>query len=68
MATGSVPVRSTRRCTRWRLRDCCLRAREVIEGRSRRSYSITKSGRRVLNETTVQLRELANEVLGEGNW
>ena len=41
---------------------------EVVEGRSLRSYSITKSGRRVLKETMVQLRELANEVLGEGNW
>lgn len=41
---------------------------EVVEGRSLRSYSITRSGRRVLKETTVQLRELANEVLGEGNW
>jgi DNA-binding PadR family transcriptional regulator len=41
---------------------------EVIEGRSRRSYVITKSGRRVLDETVVQLRELATEVLGEGSW
>jgi DNA-binding PadR family transcriptional regulator len=41
---------------------------EVIGGRSRRSYSITKSGRRVLEETTLQLRELASEVLGPGNW
>lgn len=38
---------------------------QVIEGRSRRSYSITKSGRRVLNETKVLLRELADEVLGD---
>ncbi len=41
---------------------------EVVEGRSLRSYSITKSGRRVLKETMVQLRRLATEVLGEGNW
>lgn len=40
---------------------------QVIEGRSRRSYSITESGRRTLNETMVQLRELADEVLGGEN-
>jgi DNA-binding PadR family transcriptional regulator len=37
---------------------------EVVDGRSRRSYVITQSGRQVLSETIVQLRELANEVLG----
>jgi DNA-binding PadR family transcriptional regulator len=43
-----------------------LRSRtRVVEGRSRRSYSITALGRRSLKTTTVQLRELANEVLGE---
>jgi DNA-binding PadR family transcriptional regulator len=41
---------------------------EVVEGRSRRSYSITESGRRVLHEAMLQLRELATEVLGEGTW
>ena|ERR1035437_5545456 len=40
---------------------------QVIEGRSRRSYSITTAGRMVLKETISQLRELANEVLGEKN-
>jgi DNA-binding PadR family transcriptional regulator len=43
-----------------------LRSRdEVVAGRPRRSYSITPVGRRALKETTVQLRELANEVLGD---
>jgi DNA-binding PadR family transcriptional regulator len=37
---------------------------QIVEGRSRRSHSITDSGRRVLAETIVQLRELADEVLG----
>ena len=40
---------------------------QVIEGRSRRSYSITESGRHALNEAMVQLRELADEVLGGEN-
>ncbi|MGO9027889.1 MAG: PadR family transcriptional regulator [Acidimicrobiales bacterium] len=42
-----------------------LRSRtQAVGGRSRRLYSITASGRRVLSETTVQLQELADEVLG----
>jgi DNA-binding PadR family transcriptional regulator len=45
-----------------------LRSRaQVVEGRSRRTYSITESGRQVLKETIVQLRELASEVLDEQN-
>jgi DNA-binding PadR family transcriptional regulator len=39
---------------------------QVVEGRSRRSYAITASGRGALEEAISQLRELANEVLGEG--
>ena len=43
-----------------------LRSRtEVVEGRSLRSYTVTAKGRRDLAETIVQLRELANEVLGD---
>jgi DNA-binding PadR family transcriptional regulator len=38
---------------------------ELVDGRLRRSYSITTTGRRVLKKTIVQLRELASEVLGE---
>lgn len=42
-----------------------LRSRsQVVGGRSRRTYAITASGRRVLQATKVQLRELADEVLG----
>jgi DNA-binding PadR family transcriptional regulator len=37
---------------------------EVVEGRPRRSYAITAAGRLDLQETIVQLRELADEVLG----
>jgi len=37
---------------------------QIVEGRSRRSCSITDSGRRVLKDTIDQLRELADEVLG----
>ena len=37
---------------------------QVVLGRPRRSYSITAPGRQELKKTTVQLRELANEVLG----
>jgi DNA-binding PadR family transcriptional regulator len=37
---------------------------QIVEGRSRRSNSITDSGRRVLKETMDQLREFADEVLG----
>lgn len=39
---------------------------EVVSGRIRRSYVATTKGRRDLRETIVQLRSLANEVLGEG--
>jgi DNA-binding PadR family transcriptional regulator len=43
-----------------------LRSRpEVVEGRPRRSYAITAAGRLDLQETIVQLRELADEVLGK---
>ncbi len=37
---------------------------QIVEGRSRRSYSITHSGQRVLKETIVKVRKLADEVLG----
>jgi DNA-binding PadR family transcriptional regulator len=37
----------------------------VVEGRSRRSYVATAKGRRALESTKYQLRELANEVLGD---
>jgi DNA-binding PadR family transcriptional regulator len=40
---------------------------ELAEGRPRRSYSITASGREVLEETKFQLRELASEVLEDEN-
>ena len=41
-----------------------LRSRtRVVEGRPRRSYTITAAGRRVLAVTKGQLRELAREVL-----
>jgi DNA-binding PadR family transcriptional regulator len=43
-----------------------LRSRpEVVEGRARRSYAATAKGRRTLEATKRQLRELAAEVLGE---
>ena len=43
-----------------------LRSRtEVVEGRARRSYTVTAKGRRDLEETIVQFRELANEVLSD---
>jgi DNA-binding PadR family transcriptional regulator len=42
-----------------------LRSRtEVVNGRARRSYVATAKGRRDLEKTIVQLRELAHEVLG----
>lgn len=42
-----------------------LRSRvQVVGGRSRRSYAITASGRRVLGQAKARLRELADEVLG----
>jgi DNA-binding PadR family transcriptional regulator len=37
----------------------------VVEGRRRRVYAATASGERSLDEAKQQLRELANEVLGE---
>ncbi len=39
---------------------------DVVNGRSRRLYAATAKGRRELAATRAQLRELANEVLGEG--
>ncbi len=38
---------------------------EVVNGRARRSYVATAKGRRTLVSTKRQLRELANEVLGD---
>jgi DNA-binding PadR family transcriptional regulator len=38
---------------------------QVVEGKSLRPYAITAAGRRALDETIVQLRELADEVLGD---
>jgi DNA-binding PadR family transcriptional regulator len=38
---------------------------QVVDGRVRRSYWETASGRRAPQSTTTQLRELADEVLGE---
>jgi DNA-binding PadR family transcriptional regulator len=37
----------------------------VVEGRVRRTYRATAEGRRTLESTKEQLRELANEVLGD---
>jgi DNA-binding PadR family transcriptional regulator len=37
---------------------------EVVNGRARRSYVATAEGRRALGEAKVQLRELADELLG----
>jgi DNA-binding PadR family transcriptional regulator len=37
----------------------------VVEGRVRRAYMATAKGRRVLESTKRQLRELAREVLGD---
>ena len=39
--------------------------KEVVDGRTRRSYRATARGRRDLTATIRQLRELAREVLGE---
>jgi DNA-binding PadR family transcriptional regulator len=39
-------------------------SQQVVGGRSRRSYVATPKGRRTLESTKRQLRELANEVLG----
>jgi DNA-binding PadR family transcriptional regulator len=38
---------------------------EVVAGRARRSYVATAKGRRTLESTKRQLRELAREVLGD---
>lgn len=38
---------------------------QVVGGRTRRSYVATAKGRRTLESTKSQLRELASEVLGE---
>jgi DNA-binding PadR family transcriptional regulator len=38
---------------------------EVVDGRTRRSYVSTAQGRRVLESTKIQLRELSREVLGD---
>lgn len=38
---------------------------EVVEGRTRRTYRATAKGRRTLESTKRQLRELADEVLGD---
>ncbi len=38
---------------------------EVVDGRARRSYVATARGRRTLDATKRQLRELAAEVLGD---
>jgi DNA-binding PadR family transcriptional regulator len=40
-------------------------SKQVVDGRARRSYVATAKGRKVLESTKRQLRELANEVLGE---
>lgn len=38
---------------------------QVVDGRSRRSYVATAKGRKTLESTKRQLRELAREVLGD---
>jgi DNA-binding PadR family transcriptional regulator len=40
-------------------------SQQVVDGRTRRSYVATAKGRRTLESTKRQLRELANEVLGD---
>ncbi len=43
-----------------------IRSRQqVVDGRVRRAYVATAKGRRVLESTKRQLRELAHEVLGD---
>ena len=43
-----------------------IRSRQqVVDGRARRSYVATAKGRRTLAATRRQLRELADEVLGD---
>src|SRR5579862_5963943 len=39
-------------------------SQQIVDGRLRRSYLATAKGRRVLESTKRQLRELAREVLG----
>jgi DNA-binding PadR family transcriptional regulator len=44
-----------------------IRSRQqVVDGRARRSYLATAQGRRTLASAKRQLRELADEVLGDG--
>jgi DNA-binding PadR family transcriptional regulator len=44
-----------------------IRSRQqVVDGRARRSYVATAEGRRTLESAKRQLRELADEVLGDG--
>jgi DNA-binding PadR family transcriptional regulator len=38
---------------------------QIVDGRVRRSYVVTAEGRRTLESTKRQLRELADEVLGD---
>jgi DNA-binding PadR family transcriptional regulator len=38
---------------------------EVVDGRMRRAYVVTANGRRTLRATKRQLRELADEILGD---
>ena len=40
-------------------------SQQVVDGRARRSYVATAKGRRTLESTKRQLRELAHEVLGD---
>ncbi len=40
-------------------------SQQVVDGRTRRCYVATAKGRRVLESTKRQLRELAGEVLGD---
>ena len=40
---------------------------KVVDGRTRRSYVATAKGRRTLEATKHQLRELADEILGKRN-
>jgi DNA-binding PadR family transcriptional regulator len=39
---------------------------QTVDGRVRRAYVATAKGRRTLESTKRQLRELADEVLGDG--
>jgi DNA-binding PadR family transcriptional regulator len=40
-------------------------SQQVVDGRARRSYVATAKGRRALGSIKRQLRELANELLGD---